>query len=334
MSAIRKSSKSSKHLKKASWPIRAVTSIASFFLLSIIGGLIIFALVALAFIIVGEDWNGNANLLQGAQICTWFTIFGIIVYFLMLKFLRRLKSLSGIYFKNLFVFITPVILIGTAIAAINQYIRYNTGLTSAQACNLQTQLVNARRSVYSIAGNNGSGSAFAVNPNGQLVTAYHVIDGNTNLHTYLYDANGTLQTVPVSIIRTVPEYDLALLSVNRPTPSYLTWQNPDESLVGQNVYAVGFPGNAFDAGTASISKGVVSRIIPTNDIPRAPVNFSFVQTDAAINPGNSGGALIASCGVIGINDAISEAQQYEGLPREEGIAYAISSQTAKSVLGL
>lgn len=106
------------------------------------------------------------------------------------------------------------------------------------------------------------------------------------------------------------------------------------------VYAVGWPSNAFTAGHASVSGGIVSRVLDAeslklNSEDRAlPPHLRIVQTDATINPGNSGGPLLNKCSVIGVITSQSDSQSFSqfGLVSEQNINYAVSSETIKAVL--
>lgn len=143
--------------------------------------------------------------------------------------------------------------------------------------------------------------------------------------------------IKAKVIRTAPEHDLALIKAEAPTTFYINLTSDYQ--VTQDVYALGWPGNTFNAGSASVSKGIVSRIIKSSDVNKeydVPDDFQLVQTDAAINPGNSGGPLMNACGVIGTVLAKSDNRvlQDYGISSEEGISYAISTEAIKSALGL
>lgn len=183
----------------------------------------------------------------------------------------------------------------------------------------------ALSNTYSIHTDKGKGSGFLVNPT-TIITNAHVVEGANTINTW---ATSGKEPLSISIIRS--DLDLAALSI-KPQASEgikLTkkYAQKDE------VYAVGFPGNTFGAGTASISKGIVSRAVDSEYNPELG-DLTMIQTDAAINPGNSGGPLVNECGVIGVNTGISSSNVTSGLPREEGISYAISSHDVAEILGL
>ena len=198
---------------------------------------------------------------------------------------------------------------------------------------LQQQSVKADAAVIPIASSEGSGTGFAVNADGLVVTANHVVEGASGLY-----ASWTTGRVGLSIVARYPEYDLALLKLDQPTPDYLDFTSTYR--VTDELYAVGYPANAFFAGEASISRGILSRILSNEDLllndPATPAGLEIVQTDTAVNPGNSGGPLINRCGVVGIVSAKSDSLglQAYGLVSEEGISYAISSKTAADAFKL
>ncbi|MDN5275478.1 MAG: mucD [Candidatus Saccharibacteria bacterium] len=199
--------------------------------------------------------------------------------------------------------------------------------SSDTTCDMETTLEKAIGATYPVATENGTGTAFAIDANGTLLTAYHVIEGAQSIVLNLEDGQ-----VKVDVVNTAPDYDLALLKVDRATPEYLDIVTNYD--LAEDVYVLGWPGNTFFTGQVTLSQGIVSRTVSTVDVQyvvkSAPDDISFVQTDAAVNPGNSGGALVNACGAIGVISAISTSSYYSGLPREEGITYAISGQSVKN----
>lgn len=83
---------------------------------------------------------------------------------------------------------------------------------------------------------NGVGTAFAVNSNGDWLTARHVVEGCAKVTLMVAPGN----YVPVANIVVDEEHDLALLSTGRsPFPVSLALQGPLR--VGDEGFAVGFP---------------------------------------------------------------------------------------------
>ncbi len=184
--------------------------------------------------------------------------------------------------------------------------------------------------VVPIATDLGTGSGFAVHNNTTILTAYHVVEGASTI-----TANYSAGEVKMTLIEAAPQYDLALLKIEKPTDSFFTLSDSYET--SDEVYAYGYPGSTISAGPPSISKGIISRVVDLASLRMtsqdAAEGLEVLQTDAAINPGNSGGPLIGSCGVVGIVSFISdtsELHQYIGSVSEQNIGFAISSKTAKT----
>lgn len=200
--------------------------------------------------------------------------------------------------------------------------------TQKDSCTgLSEQLTVIEGAIIPIATNTGTGTGFAVDGNGLTLTAFHVIDGASEIY-----ANWVTGHVKLTVVDTAPEYDLAILRLDKPTPVFAKLSS-NYKLANQ-LYSFGYPGNAFYAGQASLASGVLSRIIDNESLrlnnKDTPDGLEILQTDMAINPGNSGGPIFNSCGVIGIVDSKSDRLGLEkyGITSEEGIGYAISSITA------
>src|SRR5258708_8656680 len=162
----------------------------------------------------------------------------------------------------------------------------------------------------------GSGSGFIIDPQGFIVTNFHVSEDADRITVTLADG----RALKGDVVGTDPAIDVALIRVSggggalREAPL----GNSDELRVGEWVCAIGNPLGYMH----SVTVGVVSFI------GRKLFDMSlddYIQTDAAINLGNSGGPLINAHGqVIGINAAISS--------RATNIGFAVPINQAIAIL--
>ena len=166
--------------------------------------------------------------------------------------------------------------------------------------------------------NTSFASAVIVDPDGFLVTNYHVVMEAKEIRVQLGDGRITEPT----IVGVDAETDLALLKVDvGPLPA-IEFGDSTALRIGDVVLAIGNPYGL----TTSVTQGIVSAT------GRGLLNLvtfeNFIQTDAAINAGNSGGALINSRGqLVGINTAVL-AQD----PGTEGIGFAIPVDLVRGVI--
>ncbi|MDH6230414.1 serine protease Do [Mesorhizobium soli] len=162
------------------------------------------------------------------------------------------------------------------------------------------------------------GSGFIIDPNGTIVTNYHVVDGASEIKVTLDD--GT--ELPAKLLGRDSKTDLAVIQVDagKPLP-VLKWGDSDKLMTGDQVLAIG---NPFGIGT-TVTAGIVSA--RGRDLHSGPYD-DFIQVDAAINHGNSGGPLVDMQGnVIGINSAI-----YSPNGGNVGVGFAIPSDQAQPVV--
>src|ERR1017187_5341853 len=144
----------------------------------------------------------------------------------------------------------------------------------------------------------GTGSGFIINQDGQILTNNHVVQGASQLTVKLADQ----KEYKARVLGRDPRSDLALIKIEpgRKLPA-LHLGESDSLVVGQKVLAIGNPFNFQGTLTTGIVSSLNRNIQTEEDRPLE----GMIQTDAAINPGNSGGPLLDSHGnVIGINTAI------------------------------
>jgi S1-C subfamily serine protease len=170
----------------------------------------------------------------------------------------------------------------------------------------------------------GLGSGFIINPDGQILTNYHVISGSSDVEVTMPPDQSRYRA---RVLMRDQGHDLALIQIDpkKKLTSFLKLGDSDGLQVGQKVLAIGNPFGL--AGT--LTTGIVSslhRKIQSED--RADLE-DMIQTDAAINSGNSGGPLLDSQGnVIGLNTAI-----YGPNGGSVGIGFAMPINRAKAMLG-
>nr|WP_246580268.1 trypsin-like peptidase domain-containing protein [Deinococcus aestuarii] len=171
----------------------------------------------------------------------------------------------------------------------------------------------------------GTGSGFFVNSQGDIITNNHVVEGASEITIRLH---GSKQTYQARVIGRAPDFDLALIRAEglprnavRPIPL----GDSSRLDVGLKAIAMGAPfGLDF-----SVSEGIISSLERTVPVGTKGVSQSVIQTDAAINPGNSGGPLLNSAGqVIGVNTQILTG----GSGQSAGVGFAIPVNTVKRLL--
>jgi serine protease Do len=175
------------------------------------------------------------------------------------------------------------------------------------------------------------GSGVIVDPDGYIVTNYHVIDGGEQIKVVITPQEGReaqapaalrhrSRTLPAQVVGYSKRADLAVLKVDAKGLPSIAFAKYTQLRQGQVVLALGSPIGLRN----SVSLGLVSSVLRQDD-PESPM--VYIQTDAAINPGNSGGALVDVDGnLVGINSSIMS--QSGG---NEGIGFAIPSGVVQFV---
>ena len=197
------------------------------------------------------------------------------------------------------------------------------------------------------------GTGFFVGEEGQdpeyIVTNCHVVEefilagkslGGGELHV-LFDQDDMEEAYLVDYDA---EKDVAVLKLSEPTDKReaLTLRGAEDTMLGDEVYAVGYPlaadvtvqaVNSFSKDDATVTTGSISRLLTESGTGR-----ELIQTDAALSGGNSGGPLTDSTGaVLGVNTYGSDLDQNlfyavsisELLPMldRNNIPYAMAAET-------
>jgi serine protease Do len=168
----------------------------------------------------------------------------------------------------------------------------------------------------------GLGSGFFINPDGYLITNFHVIEGETEISVEVYrQADGNLNREiykQVKIIAINKFHDLALLQIqdkNAPKFKPVLLGDSDALNVGDSVFAIGSP--------LGLERTVTQGILSTKT--RQLEGELYLQTSTQINPGNSGGPLFNLAGeVVGVTNM--------KITFGEGLGFAIPVELVKSFL--
>lgn len=166
------------------------------------------------------------------------------------------------------------------------------------------------------------GSGFIIEPNGLIVTNYHVIANVSKINVKLADNT----ELPAKLIGSDTKTDLALLKIDVEEPlPFVEFGDSNDARVGDWVIAIG---NPFGNLGGTVTAGIISSKGRDIDIDTNNIVDNFIQTDAAINNGNSGGPMFnLDQKVIGVNTAI-----FSPLGTNIGIGFAIPSNTAKPII--
>ena len=152
-----------------------------------------------------------------------------------------------------------------------------------------------------------AGSGVIVDPEGYIVTAFHLVKGARRIRVELdsrahpqtpldrIDDHTPKSSFAAKVVGTFEDADLAVLKIEARDLPVISFSEPPSLKQGQLVAALGSPEglrNSFSLGVVSS----VDRQIDSDD------SMDYVQTDAAIAPGSSGGPLVdVQGGMVGIN---------------------------------
>ncbi len=153
----------------------------------------------------------------------------------------------------------------------------------------------ARDSVVYVAAVRGGvafafGSGFVIDPDGIIVTNYHVLEGADSAFIKMDQERHD----EVTVLAASAQWDLALIKVDAADMPALSFgEGIDTVRVGEDVAAVGNP----EGLEKTVSDGIVSAVRFDEDM-----GILLIQTTAPISKGSSGGPLLNMRGeVIGVN---------------------------------
>lgn len=181
---------------------------------------------------------------------------------------------------------------------------------------LEELVRRTKPAVVYLKGLDKSGTGFFVTATGVIATNAHLARGEESLAATLPGG----QELEAKVVYVDADLDIAFAKVQGEEFPHLTLADAATVKQGENVLAIGNPG---DAMMFSVTKGVVSAV---GKFANAGPG-TWIQTDAPINPGNSGGPLVNGRGeVIGIN---TEKLVKNGV---SGIGFALSATDVLDVL--
>jgi S1-C subfamily serine protease len=168
-------------------------------------------------------------------------------------------------------------------------------------------------------GRAASGSGFAIDGRGHVVTNNHVVAGGDTVSVVGPDGRRRA----AEVVGRDPGSDLAVLRVTDAALRPLDLAPAGGTRVGEPVLAVGSPLGL----SGTVTAGIVSAL--DRQVRLGGARQTAVQTDASINPGNSGGPLVNARGeVIGVNTAIATLEGGGSI----GIGFAIPIERAARVV--
>ena len=163
----------------------------------------------------------------------------------------------------------------------------------------------------------GTGSGFIINGDGQILTNAHVIDGADTVNVTLKDG----RTFVGKVMGADPVTDVAVVKIQANNLPSVPLGDSEQLKPGEWAIAIGNPLGLDN----TVTTGIISATGRSSSQVGVPdKRVQFIQTDAAINPGNSGGPLLNASGqVIGMNTAI--------IQRAQGLGFAIPINTAQRI---
>jgi putative serine protease PepD len=168
----------------------------------------------------------------------------------------------------------------------------------------------------------GSGTGMVIDATGVVLTNAHVVNGATDITVTMADG----EEHDAELVGVLPGNDLAVVQMDGVDGLATVELGSSADLrVGDDVVAVG---NALGLGTEpTVTRGIVSALNRSIQVPGGNELTDLIQTDTAINPGNSGGPLVNAAGqVVGVNTAVAGGGA-------QNIGFAISIDSVRPLIG-
>ncbi len=168
----------------------------------------------------------------------------------------------------------------------------------------------------------GTGSGVIIDPQGYILTNYHVIAGAEEIKVTL--SNGKEKKYDGKVVGKDPRTDLAVIKIKAKGKfPAAKLGDSDKIRIGDWAIAIGSPFGLKQTLTVGVISAKRQSLFVEGKEYR-----EMIQTDASINRGNSGGPLVNIRGeVIGINTAI-----YAPTGVFAGVGFAIPINNAKEIL--
>jgi serine protease Do len=199
---------------------------------------------------------------------------------------------------------------------------YRTAAASVQEQSVRELVKTLGAAVVQVRTPAGLGSGFFINPDGFLITNFHVVEGETQISVEVYAIkDGQMDRKSYKQVRIIALNkfgDLALLHIedkDAPRFASVPLGDSDKVSVGDRVFAIGSP--------MGLERTVTEGILSTKT--RELEGELYLQTTAQINPGNSGGPLFNLRGeVVGVTNM--------KITMGEGLGFAIPVESVEHFL--
>lgn len=161
-------------------------------------------------------------------------------------------------------------------------------LIASAKLSTQDDIKEYKQAVVVIETDDSKGTGFAINERGDIVTNYHVVEGEETV-TVAFPKLGLFSG---EVKETFPEVDLALVTIDEEAMPHLTVASQFSGDEGESIYFIGNPLN-FN-GIANEGRILDWTFVRSKDEP-------VVMLDAPVYRGNSGSPVINDAGeVIGV----------------------------------
>jgi putative serine protease PepD len=168
-----------------------------------------------------------------------------------------------------------------------------------------------------------TGTGVVVNADGNILTAFHVVDGASAIKVAFADGTEAKAQIAVADAAT----DIAVLAPDQLPSVVVPAVLGGAAAIGDSVIAIGNPLGL----TGSTTTGVVSGLNRSLSREGKADLTGLIQFDAAVNPGSSGGPLLNAVGqVIGVVVALANPTKAGTFI---GIGFAVPIGTAVSAGG-